>query len=187
MPLGVQLSTHEFWLHFCPFFVPLFSGENRVFALLLLLDGPETRGVRRFWGGPKHGEKRVCCEKLVRNAGGIWASNLLLFYYFLCGLFVCLLFPHLVLMFVVLCRGGLLEKEAAEAGAEGSLKKHKKEEEIPEEEKQKVFVFLKISFVFLLLFVFAVHKANKTKQQEQQQEQQQQQQPPQKQNNTRTT
>ena len=37
-----------------------------------------------------------------------------------------LLFPHLVLMFVVLCRGGPLEKEAAEAGAEGSLKKHNK-------------------------------------------------------------
>ena len=186
---GVQLSTHEFGLHFCPFFPPFSRGKAGFFALLLLPDGPETRGVRRFLGSPKHGEKRVCCEKLVRNAGGIRASNLLLFYFFLCGLFVCLLFPHLVLMFVVLCRGGPLEKEAAEAGAEGSLKKHKKKKKKYQKKKNKKSLpFSRFPLFFFSFFVFDVHKANKTKQQEQQQQeqQQQQQQPPQKQNNTRT-
>ena len=148
----VQLSIHECWLHFCPFF-PLFSGENRVFALLLLPEGPETQGARRFFwgGGPKHGEKRVCCEKSVRNAGGIWVSDFCCFIFPLWVVCMSSLF-HLVLMFVVLCRGGPLEKEAAEAGAEGSLKKHKKKQKKKNKKSLSFsrFPLFLFSFLFLL-------------------------------------
>ena len=44
---GLNQAPMNFGFIFVLFFGPLFSGENRVFALLLLPDGPETRGVRR--------------------------------------------------------------------------------------------------------------------------------------------
>ena len=72
---GVQLSTLDVLLHFCSFFWPLFSGENRVFALLSLPDGPETRGVRRFFlfFGRNAGRNAFfvqnCCE--TRGANGL--------------------------------------------------------------------------------------------------------------------
>ena len=47
----VQLSTHEFCLHFCPFFLLVSAALSWVFALLLLPDGPKSRQVRRFFGG----------------------------------------------------------------------------------------------------------------------------------------
>ena len=45
---GVQLSTHEFWLHFCPPFFPLFSGENRVFCPTLAPGWPRNTGSTTF-------------------------------------------------------------------------------------------------------------------------------------------
>ena len=46
---GVQLSTHDFLLHFCSFFLPLSSGGSVFLPCVLVPGAHETRGGARFF------------------------------------------------------------------------------------------------------------------------------------------
>ena len=88
---GVQLSTHDFLLHFCSFFLPLSSGGacfcpvfwsqvptkhggERVFLIFL---GPNTGGrassAKFFCETQGANGRQICCPLFFLLRGGFWA------------------------------------------------------------------------------------------------------------------
>ena len=170
---AVQLSTRDFLLNFCSFFWPLFSGENRVFALFSFSDGPETRGVRRFVL-PKHGEKCVSCEKFAAKRGGHKGLEYVVpCFFFSCGVLGCLFFPHF--FFCCCLLGQTTRKRSSRSRTRRKFerrrrRRRKKEEKEKKKKKEKFFSSCCCPLFFFFVCLFLFPGKNKKKKEEKKEE-----------------